>query len=104
MGKKLLQMHQQIYDNEKGLSEDLPIYRATGDVPHISYSKGAVAMVKLSDLIGEERVNTALKNFLKNNQYPKKPGSLDLLNEFYKVSPDLNIRKQIDRLFRTTEH
>jgi ABC-2 type transport system permease protein len=99
-----IQMHQQIYDNEKGLSEDLPIYRATGDVPHISYSKGAVAMVKLSDLIGEEKVNTALKNFLRNNQYPKKPVSLDLINEFYKVSPDLNTRKQIDRLFKTTEH
>lgn len=98
-----IQVHQQIYDNEKGLSENLPIYRATGDVPHISYSKGAIAMVRLSDLIGEEKVNTALKNFLRNNQYPKKPGSLDLLNEFYKVSPDAATREQIDRLFKTTE-
>lgn len=98
-----IQVHQQIYDNEKGLSENLPIYRATGDVPHISYSKGAVAMVRLSDLIGEEKVNTALKNFLRNNRYPKKPGSLDLLNEFYKVSPDPATREQIDRLFKTIE-
>ncbi|WP_312297752.1 M1 family aminopeptidase [Chryseobacterium sp.] len=99
-----IQVHQQIYDNEKGLSENVPIYRATGDVPHISYSKGAVAMVKLSDLIGEEKVNTALKNFLRNNSYPKKPGSLDLLNEFYKVSPDQKTKEQIDRLFKTTEN
>ncbi|MGE8552852.1 MAG: M1 family aminopeptidase [Chryseobacterium jejuense] len=95
-----LKVHQQIYDNEKGLSENLPIYRATGDVPHISYSKGAIAMVTLSDLIGEDKVNMALKNFLTHNQYPKKPSSLDLLQEFYKVCPNDAIRKQIDGLFK----
>lgn len=96
-----IKMHQQIYDNEKGLSENVPIYKATGDAPHIAYSKGAVAMVQLSKLIGEEKVNTALKNFLQNNAYPKKPSSLDLLNEFYKVSPDVKTKKQIDALFKT---
>ncbi|WP_232815644.1 M1 family aminopeptidase [Chryseobacterium capnotolerans] len=96
-----LQVHQQIYDNEKGLSENLPIYRATGDVSHISYSKGAVAMVTLSDLIGEDKLNTALKSFLIHNPYPRKPTSLDLLREFYKVSPNEASRKEIDRLFKT---
>jgi aminopeptidase N len=96
-----IKMHQQIYDNEKGLSENEPIYKVTGDNPHIAYSKGAVAMVKLSDLIGEEKVNTALKNFLLNNQYPKKPTSLDLLKAFYKVSPDESTKKEIDQLFKT---
>ncbi|MDW9381922.1 M1 family aminopeptidase [Chryseobacterium sp. JV558] len=99
-----IKVHQQIYDNEKGLSENVPIYKATGDVPHISYSKGAAAMVELSNLIGEESVNTALKSFLNHNQYPKKPTSLDLINEFYKVTPDVSARKQIDRLFKTTEN
>ena len=28
-------------------------------------------MVQLSNLIGEDKVNLALKNFLNNNQYPK---------------------------------
>jgi len=99
--KDRLNVHQQIYDNEKGLFEDLPIYRATGDTPHISYSKGAVAMVKLNELIGEDKVNAALKNFLQNNQYPKKPTSLDLLNEFYKISPDAATKKKINALFKT---
>ncbi|MDN3694210.1 M1 family aminopeptidase [Chryseobacterium tructae] len=97
--KERLQVHQQIYDNEKGLSEDLPIYRATGDVPHISYSKGAVAMVQLSEILGEDKVNTALKNFLYHNPYPKKPTSMDLLNEFYKVTPS-DKKLQIDQLFK----
>ncbi|WP_106916567.1 ABC transporter permease/M1 family aminopeptidase [Chryseobacterium aurantiacum] len=98
--RERIKMHQQIYDNEKGLSENIPIYKSTGDSPHISYSKGAVAMVKLSDLMGEDRVNKALKNFLNNNQYPKKPSSVDLLQEFYKVSPDNGTKKQVDQLFK----
>ncbi|MDV3506703.1 aminopeptidase [Elizabethkingia anophelis] len=96
--KERLKIHQQIYDNEKGLSENQPLYKVTAENAHISYSKGAVVMVKLSELIGENRVNMALKNFLENNLYPKKPRSIDLLNEFYKVSPDK--RKEIDKLFK----
>lgn len=99
-----IHVHQQIYDNEKGLSENVPIYKATGDVPHISYSKGAAAMVQLGNLIGEDKVNLALKNFLNNHQYPQKPRSLDLINEFYNIAPDLSTRKQIDRLFKSTEN
>lgn len=99
-----IKVHQQIYDSEKGLSEDVPVYKATGNAPHISYSKGAIAMVQLSNLIGEDHVNTALKNFLNNYQYPKKPTSLDLIHEFYKAAPDASIRKQIDRLFKTTDN
>ena len=94
-----IQVHQQIYDNEKGLSENEPIYKVTGNNTHISYSKGAIAMVQLSELIGEEKVNTALKNFLQNNRYPKKPTTLDLLKEFYKVAPSEQIKKKINGLF-----
>jgi ABC-2 type transport system permease protein len=96
-----INIHQQIYDNEKGLSEIQPLYKVTGENTHISYSKGAVAMVKLSEIIGEDRVNKALKNFLLHNQYPKKPTSLDLLKEFYKVSPNEKVKKKIDVLFRS---
>lgn len=96
-----IKMHQQIYDNEKGLSENEPIYKVTENNSHIAYSKGAVAMVKLSELLGEEKVNMALKNFLLNNSYPKKPTSLDLIKEFYKVSPNDSTKKEIDRLFKT---
>ena len=67
---------------------------------HLAYSKGAVAMVELSKLIGEDKVNQALKNFLNNNRYPKKPTSLDLLNEFYKVTLDSNLKLQIEALFK----
>lgn len=93
-------VHQQIYDNEKGLSVNQSLYKVTGDQPHIAYSKGAVVMVKLSELIGEDKVNLALRNFLKNNQYPKKPTSLDLLKEFYKVCENEATKQEINRLFK----
>jgi ABC-2 type transport system permease protein len=96
-----IKVHQQIFDNEKGLSENQPLYKVTGENTHISYSKGAVIMVKLSELTGEDKVNTALKIFLLHNQYPKKPTSLDLLKEFYKVSPNETVNRKIDILFKS---
>jgi len=96
-----IKVHQQIFDNEKGLSEIQPLYKVMGENTHISYSKGAVVMVKLSEIIGEDQVNKALKNFLLQNQYPKKPTSLDLLKEFYTVSPNEKVKKKVDVLFRS---
>ena len=96
-----LKIHQQIFDNEKGLSENQPLYKVSGENAHISYSKGAVIMVKLSELISEDKVNTALRNFLIHNQYPKKPTTLDLLKEFYKVSANEEVRKKVYNLFKS---
>ncbi len=98
--KERLEIHQQIYDNEKGLYDNQPLYKVKPGYTHIAYSKGAIAMVKLSELIGEQQVNQALKNFLENNQYPKKPTSLDLLEEFYKVARDDSTKSNIDKLFK----
>ncbi|MBM1107790.1 aminopeptidase [Aurantibacter crassamenti] len=94
-----LQIHQQIYDSEKGLYENQPLYKVTNGNSHIAYSKGAIVMVELSEVLGEHKVNLALKNFLLNNQNPKKPTSLDLLEEFYKVAPNQQIKNEIDKLF-----
>ena len=96
-----LNIHQQIYENERGLNGNQPLYKVTHENTHISYSKGALAMVELSELIGEDKVNLALRNFLINNKYPKKPTSLDLLDEFYRVLPNENVKPKVDSLFKT---
>ena len=98
---KRLKVHHQIYDTEKGYSINQPLYKVESENVHIAYSKGAIIMVKLSKLIGEKQVNKALQNFLQNNKYPKKPTSLDLLNEFYKFSPSEKTTLTIDRLFKS---
>ncbi len=98
--RERLEIHQQIYENEKGLYGDFPLIKVPYGATHIAYSKGAIAMVRLSELIGEDKVNEALKNFLIHNRYPKKPTALDLLQELYKVTSDENVKSQIDKLFK----
>ncbi|WP_085299078.1 M1 family aminopeptidase [Cognaticolwellia mytili] len=72
---------------------------STGMEPHIYYAKGKQTMHALLDLLGEEKINKALRGLLKNHGYPSKPTSLDLLNEFYLVSDD-NQKVMIDDLFK----
>lgn len=97
--QKNIAMHQDIFENEKGFSGDVPLIKVTGELTHISYSKGAVAMYKLSEIIGEDKVNMALCNFLDKHKYPKpKPISTDFLMEVYKIS-DVIHHKKIRLLF-----
>lgn len=92
-------MHQDIFNSEKGFLGDAPLIKVLGNQAHISYSKGVVAMYQLSELISEDKVNLALKNFLSKHKYPAtKPISTDFLEEVYKVS-DKNYINQIKKLF-----
>lgn len=97
--KERVAMHQRIYENERGFMGDSPLIKVTSEQTHISYSKGAVAMYKLSELIGEDKVNTALKGFLEKHKHPNpKPISTDFLSEIYKVT-DVRFHKDIAQLF-----
>ncbi len=58
---------------------------------HIWYRKGSMVMYELQDLIGEDNINTALKNFLNEYKYFEKgvfPTSENLYDAIYKVTPD----------------
>lgn len=80
-------VHRQIYEAEKGFSKTHSLLKATKDNPFIAYSKGAIVFVELSELIGEEKLNLALKNFIEKHKYPNpKPISTDLLEEILNVS------------------
>ena len=79
-------------------SIEKPLF-SIGMEPHVYYGKGKQSMHALIDLLGEEGINQALKSLLTHYGYPKKPTSLDLLNEFYKVAETNNI-KIIDDLFK----
>jgi ABC-2 type transport system permease protein len=92
-------MHQDFFNSEKGFLGDAPLIKVLGDQSHVSYSKGVVAMYQLSELISEDKVNLALKNFLALHKYPaSKPISTDFIEEVYKVS-DKKYYKQIKKLF-----
>lgn len=95
---KKVQMYQEMYDNQKGFFKEVPLNRVTGEI-HISYYKGAVVMVALSELIGEEKVNEALRNFLNRHKFPNsQPISTDLIEEFLIVS-DKSVHFKIKKLF-----
>lgn len=74
---------------------------------YIHYQKGSLVMFALQDYIGEEKVNLALRNFLKDWQYPgpdskfkRYPTSNDLLSYFKAQTPD-SLKNIIVDMFET---
>ncbi|MEW7279595.1 M1 family aminopeptidase [Aquimarina sp. 2201CG1-2-11] len=59
--------------------------------PHIWYEKGSMVMYELQDIIGEHKINTALKEFLheyKNFEKGVYPTSENLYEAILKIAPD----------------
>lgn len=79
-------------------NSERPLF-SVGMEPHIYYNKGQHSMYALMHLIGEDKINLALRNLLKDFAYPRKPTSLDLLNLFYQQADAAQI-KIIDDLFK----
>lgn len=97
--REKVQLYKDMYEARKGFSEETPLYKVTGGQTHVSYYKGAVVMVTLSELIGEEKVNEALRNFLNRHKFPgSQPISTDLIEEFLNVT-DKSFHPEIKRLF-----
>jgi len=67
---------------------------------YIHYNKGSVAMYYLKEMIGEDNVNAALRDFLGKFRYaePPYPVSLDALDAFYAHTPD-SLRYVVKDLF-----
>lgn len=94
-----IKMHLDIYNSQKGFAKEQPLYKVKSESTHISYSKGAVVMYQLSEMIGEEKVNRALHNFLVKYKYPNpKPITTDFIDELYKVV-DVKFHKKIEEMF-----
>ena len=73
-------------------AQELPLARV-GNQPYIAYQKGELAMFRLKDEIGADRVNAALRRYLDRFRFRSAPypRSLDLLAEFRKgASPGEN--------------
>lgn len=75
-----------------------PLYQVTMQ-PHVFYFKGKQAMHALRDILGEEKLNQALRTMLSEFAYPKRPTSLDLLNAYYDVARPQDI-PLIDDMFK----
>jgi ABC-2 type transport system permease protein len=91
------------YLSERGdeISGESPLMYNTGQ-HYINYSKGAIVFYALSDYIGEENLNKALRNFLEQHQFKGPPyaTSIDLLEHIKKVTPD-ELKYIIKDMFET---
>ena len=95
-----VRMHQGIYLSERGLSDEQPLIKTRNENAHQHYSKGLVVMYQLSELIGEEKVNLALRNlFKKYANSTISPISTNLLDELYAIS-EPEFHAKIDNLFK----
>ncbi len=61
---QFLELQQEIYDRERKKAISEPSLALVENQDFVYYNKGAIAMYKLQELIGEERVNKALKRFI----------------------------------------
>ena len=82
-------------------NEENPLYKVDQNQGYIHYRKGSLAMYALQDYIGEDNVNAAIREFLKQYAFkgPPYPTSLDLESEFQKVTPP-QYQYVFDDLFR----
>jgi ABC-2 type transport system permease protein len=66
-----------------------PLYEVDPNQGYIHYNKGAMVMYALQDYIGEDKVNEAIRGFLKTYAFkgPPYPTSIDLESYFRKVTP-----------------
>lgn len=60
-------------------------------------------MYLLSELIGEQKLNEVLRNFIEKHKYPNpKPVSTDFLDELYRLTSS-SLHAKIDTLFKKIE-
>ncbi len=97
---ELLKVHLDLYLSGRGYGREMPLYKVDFESPHVTYNKGMVVMHQLEQLLGEAKVNKALKDFYSKHRYPcPAPKSMDLLNCFYTVAP-ADAHPKIDELFK----
>ncbi|NOW96472.1 M1 family aminopeptidase [Mucilaginibacter sp. SG564] len=95
-----IKVHKDIYLGKRGFDDEEPLYKADPKKSYLCYDKGMVVMYQLYLLLGESKINQALKNFLNKYTYPNQPPtSLDLINELYAVANKIQQAK-IDELFK----
>ncbi|MBK7936277.1 MAG: hypothetical protein IPJ82_04010 [Lewinellaceae bacterium] len=79
-----------------------PLMYVHPDEQHIAYGKGAIAFYTLSEYIGEERLNAALKKYLEEVRFQGPPyaTSLGLIGHLRAATPD-SLQYLVKDLFET---
>lgn len=98
--KEAVDMFQLFYDRQRWTIEKEALYKVQPENAALAYYKGVVVMYELYQLIGEEKINRALKKFLETHRYPHAaPTSEDLIAAILAEAPEKHAKK-INQLFR----
>lgn len=97
--EETVNLHKEIYESGKAFSGEEPLYNSDPKNSNVIYNKGLVKMYELYLLLGEDKINLALKNLLLKHKFPLPPATMpDLISELKAVSDSENY-SAIDKLF-----
>ena len=99
--KKFLAYELDEYQSERGRErEKEQALLFNQNQSYLHYNKGSVIMYALQDLIGEQKVNTAAKNFLDKYKFkgPPYPNALDFYSFIKSETPD-SLKQMVDDMF-----
>ncbi len=95
-----------LYGRSSETKKEMPLSQVEGQ-QYIHYNKGSLCMYALQDYIGEERINSALSQYIKDWQYPgpdhpkrRYPTSTDLIGYLRTATPD-SLKYLIKDMFET---
>jgi ABC-2 type transport system permease protein len=92
MMRKFLKYETDRYLRSRGAErlKEQPLYKVESSQGYIHYQKGSSVMYYFKEMIGEDKLNVALRTFLEKYRYapPPLPTSLNVLSEFRKNTPD----------------
>lgn len=90
--QQLLKLDRQLYLSGRGKDKypEMPLIHSYPEQHYINYRKGALALYALSEYIGEERMNAAIKSYLEKVKFQEAPytTSLELMDYLREATPD----------------
>ncbi len=97
---EMVNLYKNMYNSEKAFSGEEALYISNPTNANVIYNKGLVKMYDLYVLIGEEKINLALKSLLSRHKFPLQPATtLDLIEELKMVTKKENYNK-LDDIFK----
>ncbi|MES2519105.1 MAG: M1 family aminopeptidase [Bacteroidota bacterium] len=95
-----------LFGRSSEVKKEMPLSQVEGQ-QYIHYNKGSLCMYALQDYIGEDRINAALSQYVKDWQYPgpdhpkgRYPTSTDLIGYLRTATPD-SLKYLIKDMFET---
>lgn len=97
---EMVNLYKNMYESEKAFSGEESLYNSNPTNANVIYNKGLVKMYDLYLLIGETKINSALKSLLTKHKFPSQPATtLDLIEELKMISEKENYKK-LDDIFK----